>query len=109
MINNLKDVLALFGGLVIITLFLSFLVLTAVKIRDLIAEYRDTKKYEYIIAHRFDDPPLAKCYCIDCQYCYGEPTRSGSGVYCSLFNSGIVIQDNSFCYRAIPKRRVKEK
>lgn len=59
--------------------------------------------YEYKIAHRFDNPPLAKCYCIDCKYCYGEPTKSGSGVYCSLFGGRLIIQDNSFCYRAQPK------
>lgn len=64
---------------------------------------KNDKRYEYKIAHRFDNPPLAKCYCIDCKYCYGEPTKSGFGVYCSLFGGRLIIQDNSFCYRAQPK------
>lgn len=107
MMDNLKDLMTGVGILVTVAVFLGFIILLIVKIYNLIADHRDIKRCEYIIAHRFDDPPLAKCYCIDCQYCYGEPTRSGSGVYCSLFNSGIVIQDNSFCYRAEPKGRVR--
>ena len=105
MLNELKNILALFGGLVAIGIGLTILSLVILKICDSIKSYRDNKKYEYILAHRFDGPPLAKCYCIDCRYCYGEPTQSGSGVYCSLFGGGIVIQDNSFCYRAQPKRK----
>ena len=103
--NELKDLLTIIGALVVITFFLAVLVIAVMKIRDLIMEYQYTKRYEYKIAHRFDNPPLAKCYCIDCRYCFGEPTKSGSGVYCGLFNDGIVIQDDSFCYRAQPKRK----
>lgn len=101
--NELKDLLIIIGALVVIAFFLAVLVIAVMKILDLIMEYRDTKRYEYKIAHRFDNPPLAKCYCIDCKYCYGEPTKSGSGVYCSLFGGRLIIQDNSFCYRAQPK------
>ena len=25
-------------------------------------------KYEYKYKHRFDNPPTAKCYCVDCRY-----------------------------------------
>ncbi len=105
MLNYLKDMLTLLGAFTMIAFLLYSLLIIAIKIRDSIADYRDTKRYEYKITHRFDNPPLAKCYCIDCRYCFGEPTKSGSGVYCSLFNDGIVIQDNSFCYRAQPKRK----
>lgn len=105
MLNELKEPLALFGASMIIAFLIGAFIIIVMKIQDSISEYRETKKYEYKIAHRFDDPPLAKCHCIDCRYCYGEPTRSGSGVYCSLFGGGIVIQDNSFCYRAEPKKK----
>lgn len=105
MYDNLKDIFFMIGVVVSITLVLVIAIISVVKIRDSIADYRDTKRYEYKITHRFDNPPLAKCYCIDCRYCFGEPTKSGSGVYCDLFNDGIVIQDNSFCYRAQPKSK----
>lgn len=105
MYDNLKGIFFIIGVFVLIALVLVIAIMSVIKIRDSIIEYRDTKRYEYKIAHRFDNPPLAKCYCIDCQYCYGEPTITGSGVYCSLFGGGIVIQDNSFCYRAQPKSK----
>lgn len=105
MLNELKNVLALFGGFTLIAVDLALIWFVVVWIYDSIVAYRDNKRYEYILAHRFDAPPLAKCYCIDCIYYYGEPTQSGSGVYCSLFGSEIVIRDNSFCYRAQPKRK----
>ena len=88
---------------------LGILTISVINSHDLTAERKDAKRYEYIINRRFDDPPLAKCYCIDCKYYYGEPTKTGENVYCSLWNSGVVIQDNSFCYRAEPKEREKKK
>lgn len=57
--NELKDLLTIIGALVVIAFFLAVLVIAVMKIRDLIMEYRDTKRYEYKIAHRFDNPPLA--------------------------------------------------
>lgn len=105
MINELKNVLALIGGFTLIAVGLALIWFVVLWIYDSIVAYRNNKRYEYILAHRFDAPPLAKCYCIDCVYCYGEPTQSGTGVYCSLFKNGIVIQDNSFCYRAEPKEK----
>ena len=101
----LNDILAIFGAFMMTVLLIDVLIIIIMKIRDSIVDCLDTKRYECEIAHRFDDPPLAKCHCIDCQYRYGEPTKTGSGVYCSLFGGGIVIQDNSFCYRAQPKKK----
>lgn len=105
MFDDLKDVLALIGAFVMVAAGLTIIFIVVLKIYDSIRDYRETKMYEYKIAHRFDGPPLAKCYCIDCRHCYGEPTSSGCGVYCSLFRRGMVIQDNSFCYRADPKKK----
>lgn len=104
-LSDLKDLFFILGVFVSIAFVLEIVVILVIKLHDLIAKYRDIKRYEYIINHRFDNPPLAKCYCIDCKYCYGEPTKTGWNVYCSLWNSGVIIKDNSFCYRADPKKK----
>lgn len=104
-LSDLKDLFFIFGVVVSIAFVLGIVIISVIKLHNLIAEYRDAKQYEYIINHRFDNPPLAKCYCIDCKYCYGEPTKTGGNVYCRLWNSGVIIQDNSFCYRADPKKK----
>lgn len=106
-LNALKDMFFILGVLVSIAFVLGIIMISVVKLHDLIAEYRYTKRYEYEINHRFDNPPLAKCYCIDCKYCYGEPTKTGGYVHCMLWNGSTVIKDNSFCYRAEPKERKK--
>lgn len=104
-LSDLKDLFFILGVFASIVFVLEIVVISVIKLHDLIAKYRDIKRYEYIINHRFDNPPLAKCYCIDCKYCYGEPTKTGWNVYCSLWNSGVIIQDNSFCCRAEPKEK----
>lgn len=101
--NCLKDVLAIFGCLAIIVCVMSILVIIGMKICDSIENFISTKRYEYMISHRFDTPPLAKCYCIDCVHCFED----GLNVYCKLFGNGICIQDNSFCYRAQPQKERK--
>lgn len=106
-LSDLKDVFFILGVLSSIAFVLGIVMISVIKLHDFIEEYRDNKRYEYMINHRFDDPPLAKCYCIDCEYCYGEPIKTGGNVYCNLWN--VVIQDNSFCYRAEPKEREKKK
>ena len=95
-VSDLKDLFFILGVLVSIVFVLGIVMISVIKLHDFIAECIYAKRYEYMIKHRFDDPPLAKCYCIDCKYCYGEPTKTGGNVYCSLWNSGIIIQDNSF-------------
>ena len=108
-VNNLKDIFFTIGVFTTTVFILGFIVLSVVKLKDSIVEYRDSKRYEYEMAHRFDNPPLAKCHCIDCKYCYGEPTKTGGYVYCSLWNGSVIIRDNSFCYRAEPKPKEREK
>lgn len=106
-LSDLKDIFFILGVLVSIVFVLGIVMILVIKLHDFIVECRYAKQYEYMINHRFDDPPLAKCYCIDCEYCYGEPIKTGKNVYCNLWN--VVIQDNSFCYRAEPKEREKKK
>jgi hypothetical protein len=66
-----------------------------------LTEWIDHLKYEYRYKHRFDKPPTAKCYCIDCKYhnngtnqCYrfGETTKE---YRCTA--------DNWFCWEAEPR------
>lgn len=65
-----------------------------------IKEAIHTLKWRYKYKHRFDKPPTAKCYCVDCEYhnnetnqCYrfGETTKE---YRCTA--------DNWFCWEAEP-------
>lgn len=47
------------------------------------------------IRHRFDKPPTAKCYCVDCKYY----RKDG---YCND-HSGWGVADSWFCWDATPK------
>lgn len=68
-------------------------------------EFIDKAKRKYRYKHRFDKPPIAKCYCIDCRYhdnetsqCYrfGETTKE---YRCTA--------DNWFCWEAYPCEKEK--
>lgn len=37
-------------------------------LKDNITDYLIRRKSKRIIKHRFDKPPIAKCYCIDCKH-----------------------------------------
>lgn len=68
-------------------------------------------KRSYNIKHRFEKQPLAKCHCIDCYYCGGyisPKVASSKEVQCTLWNGGIVIEDDSFCYRADTRKRLHD-
>ena len=67
-------------------------------IRNDIADWVDYKKYEHKRKHRFDKPPLAKCYCKDC-------TSYGTGLYKGqCFRLGNrYFDDNWFCGDAEPR------
>ena len=60
------------------------------------------RKYHYEVKHRFDKPPTAECYCIDCQrYEASKGFRSGR---CCKFE-GWYVADNWFCWDATPKEK----
>lgn len=95
----IKDILALLGALTLI-LFVGLIIISVVAgIRELI----DTMKHKYRIKHRFDKPPTAKCYCVDCQYHDKE-----NGI-CYRFNGDSYVAyttaDNWFCWEANPRRK----
>ena len=60
-------------------------------------EFIDKAKRNYRYKHRFDKPPTAKCYCIDCKYHDNETGRCGG--------FGKFIADNCFCWKADPRKK----
>ena len=60
-------------------------------------EYVADVKYEHKRKHRFDNPPIAKCYCKDC-----ESWNSTTNM-CWILDR--CTADNSFCYEASPRKK----
>lgn len=52
--------------------------------------------------------PVAKCHCIDCRHCQGfrfaDDSFEPKAINCDLWDRGMVTYDNSFCYRADPRK-----
>ncbi|MEG2079910.1 hypothetical protein [Chryseobacterium sp.] len=63
-----------------------------VRLKDCIVKLR--RRYQY--KHRFDKPPIAKCYCVDCKW-YSEKYKK-----CCKFDRW-ATSDNWFCWDATPK------
>ena len=68
--------------------------LTIVTIIDYIRKVYKGWKWRYEYEHRFDKPPLAKCYCNDCIYYKNKRT-------CSI-HDGWHVADDWFCWDAQP-------
>ena len=63
---NIKDlicILAYIGGC-LVTVLLVFILFGLFSI---IKNFIQVQIHKYKIKHRFDKPPIAKCYCIDCK------------------------------------------
>lgn len=67
---------------------------TLIVILSLIQQKIDELKNYYRIKHRFDKPPLADCYCIDCKSYNRENER------CYMLNRDTA--NNWFCWNAKP-------
>ena len=66
-------------------------------------EFIDKAKHKYRYKHRFDKPPTAKCYCIDCKYHDNKNGRcSGLGEFISGYKC---TGDNWFCCDADPREK----
>lgn len=106
--ESIINVLALFGAMTVIMAigFLIFMTITAWK--EHVKEKKRRRKREYEVAHRFERKPLAKCHCIDCRHCQGfrfaDDPFEPKAIKCDLWNGCMVTYDNSFCYRADPRR-----
>lgn len=82
------------GGIVLYLLIITMLITSAIQA---VSKGIQNHKRNYAYKHRFDKPPMAKCYCVDCQY-HNNETAS-----CSQFE-GYLTADNWFCWMANPKK-----
>lgn len=93
----LMKILAIIGAGFVIGMFITALLIVIDSIKDKISD----KKRRYQIEHRFDKPPTAKCYCIDCTYYEKE--------YCKCYHFMVNhIHDDYFCSEATPRKKIKE-
>ena len=93
----MKDIFA-FVGLIatLATIFMlcgMFIVFILEKIRDL------QRRYE--CKHRFNKPPIAKCYCKDCCF-YAENSWSIKDGHCDYLNLEVI--SDCFCCNATIKK-----
>ena len=95
----LIEILAIIGAVTLAAVMVCALVFAWMYL----LEFIDKVKHKYRYKHRFDKPPTAKCYCIDCEYhdnetglCYrfGETTKE---YRCTA--------DNWFCWEADPRKK----
>lgn len=93
----LIKILAIIGAF-ILWLFIMFIVSS---IGECLKERAHRKKIEYIQKHRFDKPPLAKCYCIDC-ISWNKETQE-----CCV-HPGWYTADNWFCREAYPRDTIDD-
>jgi len=64
-------------------------------IKELLEDKIKRAKWQYKYKHRFDKPPLAKCYCKDCIYCADG---------CCMSFDGMRVWENWFCWQASPTK-----
>ena len=81
------------GMATIVVVVIEGFFLLAVALKDLLHEL----KWKYTYKHRFDKPPTAKCYCIDCIY-HG---RIDDNNLCQLHDRH--FPNDWFCKDAKPK------
>lgn len=93
----MKDILALVGFVAVAWGLILFVILGIEFIKDKI----DEAKHVYRYKHRFDKPPIANCYCVDCKN-YNVETHRCYGFH---EDSNRLVADNYFCYRAEPRKR----
>lgn len=70
-----------------------------------VKELIENLKHEYRYKHRFEKPPTAKCYCVDCKYYNVENHRC----YGFHEDSNRLVADNMFCYRSEPCKKENNK
>lgn len=91
------EILTLIGAGFVISMLIVVLLMVIDSIKDKISD----KKRRYQIEHRFDKPPTAKCYCIDCTYYEKE--------YCKCYHFMVNhIYDDYFCSEATPRKGGEE-
>ena len=95
----LVHILAVIGIIVLVIIAGACIAITISEIQELISR----AKYRYKAKHRFDKPPLAKCYCKDCDH------HSLSTSNECFAHKGWYTADNWFCWQATPRKHDEEK
>ena len=93
--NNFIEAMAIVGFCASLGVVLFFGIFALDKIGSFIIK----KKRYYRYKHRFDKPPIAKCYCYDC-------LRRDEEGRCSKFNW--LVYETDFCYYADPRTEMDE-
>ena len=89
--SNINWGFALLGEATAIAIAFGLVAIAVRSIKDKI----ERVKWRRVYKHRFDKPPTAKCYCVDCQK-HGEDGR------CYKFERWTTA-DSWFCWDAEPK------
>ena len=92
--ENLISFFTLFGIISSVIVLVSIIMFIIMNAYYFIVEKIEELKYDYKIKHRFDKPPLAKCYCKDCKY-------HGYNGKCYSFTERYTA-NNWFCWNAKP-------
>lgn len=92
----LIEILAIIGAICSVA-FIGYVLVYAALLLYL-QEFIDKAKHKYRYKHRFDKPPTAKCYCIDCKYHDNEDGLCSSLGYW-------YTADNWFCWKADPRKK----
>ena len=91
-----RDMFSIIG--IVYTLIIVFVLITITL--GYINDYIIGVKHRYQRKHRFDKPPTAKCYCIDCE---NYSSWEDDDHICFAHN-GWHVADNWFCWSATPKK-----
>lgn len=92
----MTEFLATVGSVTLLAISFYFIVVVWIEIEKIIGKIE--RKYK--IKHRFDKPPTAKCYCVDC---VNWNERNGR---CSHFGDRYTA-DCWFCWEAYPRKKVE--
>lgn len=93
----MKEFLMIMGVIASFVLVLLVIMNVIYMLKTLIEKL--TLKYKQ--KHRFDKPPTAKCYCVDCVYHNNE-----TGLCCKFETWNTA--DNWFCWNAEPRKTEEE-
>lgn len=91
---TIVQILIALGGGVALILAIATVVIYFLSLKEWISE----KRYNYKWKHRFDKPPMAKCYCNDCKFHGGEYVNSCT----NPGMNNILMTSESFCSEAEP-------
>ncbi|MBQ6503149.1 MAG: hypothetical protein IJI57_04450 [Flexilinea sp.] len=94
-LKDLIPIFALFGFIFSLACIICLLIFAGEAIREVIRRQRIRYKQQ----HRFDKPPLAKCYCVDCR-----KFNQASGE-CRVI--GLCMAEDWFCWSAEPVKEGK--